>query len=55
VEFRGRDASTELLLRHERFVSSEDRDRHLEGWNTCLEKLDGHLGRSKDSEERSRS
>jgi uncharacterized protein YndB with AHSA1/START domain len=55
VEFRGRDASTELLLRHERFVSSEDRDRHLEGWNTCLEKLDGHLGRSKDSEERRRS
>lgn len=55
VEFHGRGGSTELLVRHERFASSEDRDRHREGWNGCLEKLGGHLGRPGNGEERSRS
>jgi uncharacterized protein YndB with AHSA1/START domain len=39
VELHGRGEQTELVLRHERFASSADRDSHLEGWTGAVEKL----------------
>ena len=40
VEFRHLGGSTEVVLRHEGFPSSERRDRHLSGWGACLEQLE---------------
>jgi uncharacterized protein YndB with AHSA1/START domain len=39
VEFHERGGSTEVVLRHEGFPSSERRDRHESGWTQCLEQL----------------
>lgn len=43
VELHARGEETELVLRHERFPSAQERDRHREGWGGCLEKLAGSL------------
>ena len=40
VELSDRDAGTELLLKHEQLPSEESRDRHNEGWNSVLERLE---------------
>lgn len=39
VELRDVAGCTEVTLTHERFVSSEARDKHLHGWDGCLENL----------------
>jgi len=39
VEFHARGNSTELVLTHERFSSTERRDRHAIGWNGCFDRL----------------
>lgn len=39
VEFRAIGERTELVFAHEKFASTEARDRHQEGWQRWLEKL----------------
>jgi glutathione S-transferase len=43
VELFDRDGGTELLLTHERLPSAESRDRHSEGWNSLLNRLEQFL------------
>jgi len=39
------DAATRVIVRHSSFATSEERDRHIEGWSTCLQRLvDRHGG-----------
>jgi hypothetical protein len=38
-----RDGGTEVRLIHEQLPSAESRDRHNEGWNSVLEKLETFL------------
>ena len=45
VEFAPSDEGTELVLTHQRFADSEARDRHREGWDGCLGRLDRYLAR----------
>jgi uncharacterized protein YndB with AHSA1/START domain len=40
VELSDRDGGTELRLIHEKLPSKESRDRHNEGWNSVLDKLE---------------
>ena len=40
VELSDRDGGTELLLKHEQLPSEESRDRHNEGWNSVLNRLE---------------
>src|SRR6266496_3000413 len=40
VELSDRDGGTEVRLIHEKLPSEESRDRHNEGWNSVLEKLE---------------
>ncbi len=37
------DEGTLLTIVHERFLTEEDRDSHLQGWNDCLDRLPPHL------------
>ena len=39
VEFREKGQSTEVLLTHELFPTTESRDKHDEGWAGCLNRL----------------
>jgi len=43
VTFRDAKGGTEVALKHERFTSTESRDKHLEGWNSCLANLDKYM------------
>lgn len=43
VEFHPRDEGTLLLIRHQPFMSIEDRDAHRSGWEPCLTNLVGYL------------
>ena len=40
VELSDRDGGTELKLTHEQLPSEESRDRHNEGWNSVLDRLE---------------
>jgi uncharacterized protein YndB with AHSA1/START domain len=40
VELSDRDGGTELLLKHEQLPSEESRDRHNDGWNSVLDRLE---------------
>jgi uncharacterized protein YndB with AHSA1/START domain len=40
LEFRADGARTELTLTHQNFRDEAQRDRHVEGWTGCLEKLE---------------
>jgi uncharacterized protein YndB with AHSA1/START domain len=40
VEFLARDDGTEVKLTHEQLPSEESRDRHNEGWNSVLDRLE---------------
>jgi uncharacterized protein YndB with AHSA1/START domain len=40
IELSDRDDGTELILRHEKLPSEESRDRHNEGWNSVLDRLE---------------
>ena len=44
VEFRAVGDATELVLTHHRFADTEARDRHLQGWNGCIARLERLLG-----------
>jgi uncharacterized protein YndB with AHSA1/START domain len=39
IEFNAAGEGTELVFKHERFASPEQRDRHDAGWNGCLTRL----------------
>jgi uncharacterized protein YndB with AHSA1/START domain len=43
VELSDRDGGTEVRLIHEQLPSAESRDRHSEGWNSVLDKLEKFL------------
>jgi uncharacterized protein YndB with AHSA1/START domain len=43
LEFHARGKQTELILTHEKFASTESRDRHEQGWTRCLDSLGNHL------------
>ena len=45
VEFKPSGEGTELALAHQRFADVQARDKHQEGWNGCLERLDRFLSR----------
>lgn len=45
VEFKPAGQGTELLLTHQRFADAQARDRHQQGWNGCLDRLDRYLSR----------
>ena len=40
VELSDRDGGTEVRLVHEKLPSAESRDRHNEGWNSVLDRLE---------------
>ncbi len=42
MEFHGQGGATELVLRHERFPTSDMRDRHNTGWSSVLDRLAEH-------------
>ena len=46
LEFIDRGNETELVLTHENFRDSAQRDRHEHGWGGCFAKLDELLARS---------
>jgi uncharacterized protein YndB with AHSA1/START domain len=43
IELRERRGGTELRLRHEQLPSEESRDRHNEGWNSLVDRLEQFL------------
>lgn len=43
VELLPQGSDTELILRHCRFATEAERDRHSEGWTGCLARLTGAL------------
>ena len=43
IELFDRDGGTEVRLRHEQLPSEESRDRHSEGWNSLLNRLEQFL------------
>lgn len=43
IEFRDLGGSTEVLLTHEHLPSSEEREKHGQGWNGCLGQLANFL------------
>jgi len=39
------DAATRVIVRHSGFASGEERDQHVDGWSSCLQRLvDRHGG-----------
>ena len=39
------DAATRVIVHHSGFASTEERDNHVDGWSTCLQRLvDRHGG-----------
>ena len=40
VEFSDRDGGTDVRLIHEKLPNAESRDRHNEGWNSVLDRLE---------------
>ena len=46
VDFADHEEGTKLVLTHTRFPDSEARDRHHQGWNGTLKKMDTYLHRS---------
>lgn len=45
VELFDRDGGTEVFFKHEQLPSEESRDRHTEGWNSILDRLQQFAGR----------
>ena len=39
VDFSPEGEATKVTITHEQFTNSEDRDKHAEGWNGCLNRL----------------
>jgi glutathione S-transferase len=45
IELSDRDGGTEVRLRHEQLPSEESRDRHNQGWNSVLDRLEQFVGK----------
>jgi uncharacterized protein YndB with AHSA1/START domain len=45
VEFSDRDGGTEVRLVHEQLPSEESRDRHNEGWNSVLDRMEKFINK----------
>jgi uncharacterized protein YndB with AHSA1/START domain len=45
VELFDRDGGTDLFFKHEQLPSEESRDRHNEGWNSILDRLEKFLNK----------
>ena len=45
VDFFDRDDGTELTLKHEQLPSEESRDRHNQGWNSVLDRLEQYFNK----------
>jgi len=45
IELFERRGGTELRLRHEQLPSEESRDRHNEGWNSLLDRLEQFISK----------
>lgn len=45
IEFTDQAGKTLLTLTHSRLANQESRDRHLKGWTSCLDHLQGQLAR----------
>jgi uncharacterized protein YndB with AHSA1/START domain len=45
VELSDRDGGTEVKLTHEKLPSEESRDRHNEGWDSVLDRLEKFVGK----------
>lgn len=45
VEFKPAGQGTELIVTHQRFADTAARDRHQQGWNGCIDRLDRFLSR----------
>jgi glutathione S-transferase len=45
IELFDRDGGTEVRLRHEQLPSDESRDRHNQGWNSVLYRLEQFVGK----------
>jgi uncharacterized protein YndB with AHSA1/START domain len=45
IELRAAGDGTELVLTHQRLADRAARDRHLEGWKTCLDMLGNLISR----------
>ena len=43
IELTARGDDTDLDLRHERLANDDERDKHAQGWNDCLDRLPGWL------------
>jgi uncharacterized protein YndB with AHSA1/START domain len=43
LELRAAGGGTELTLKHEQFLDEEARDKHQQGWNGCLARLERNL------------
>ena len=39
VDFAPEGEATKVTITHEQFTNTEDRDKHNEGWNGCLNRL----------------
>ena len=39
VDFASEGEATRVTITHEQFTNTEDRDKHNEGWNGCLNRL----------------
>lgn len=46
VELKDLGNATEVLITHERFPNRESRDGHLQGWESCLNRLESLFGGS---------
>jgi uncharacterized protein YndB with AHSA1/START domain len=45
IEFSDRHGGTEVRLSHEQLPSEESRDRHNQGWNSVLDRLEQFVGK----------
>jgi uncharacterized protein YndB with AHSA1/START domain len=45
IELSDRGGGTEVRLRHEQLPSEESRDRHNQGWNSVLDRLEQFVGK----------
>ncbi len=43
VDFAPEGEATKVTITHEQFTNTEDRDKHNEGWNGCLNRLQRSL------------
>jgi uncharacterized protein YndB with AHSA1/START domain len=45
LEFRDLDGRTEVVLTHERFPNTEERDGHNQGWSGCFDRLEQFISK----------